>query len=98
MGLVRPYLGMNFAVFKSNESRCLLNSSCSAVEKFGNDLRLYFNSASGANYQLQSRTNLTQGTWNPVEGSIPGNGATVQATITNTFGQPQQFFQIHQLP
>jgi hypothetical protein len=69
-----------------------------AVAKVGEDLRLSFTSMSGTNYELQSRTNLDSGLWTSISGSLPGNGAIVQATATNAFGQPQQFYRIHQVP
>jgi hypothetical protein len=70
-----------------------------AAERTGNDLRLTFAVALlGKNYELQSRTNLTFGSWEILPGNIPGNGGTAQATVTSAFGVPQQFFRIHQLP
>ena len=69
-----------------------------AVDKMGDDLRLSFTSMAGTNYELQTRSNLTMGTWSSVPGSIPGNGSVAQTTVTNPFNQPQQFYRIHQLP
>jgi hypothetical protein len=70
-----------------------------AAERIGNDLRLTFTVALlDKNYEIQTRTNLTLGTWESLPGSIPGNGGTLQNTITNAFSTPQQFFRVHQLP
>ena len=69
-----------------------------AVEGIGNDLRLKFPSVLDRSYELQSRTNLDSGSWNPLTGSTPGNGGVAQTTVSNAFNQPQQFYRIHQLP
>ena len=69
-----------------------------AVNRLGNDLQLSFTSLVGRNYELQSRSDLSSATWTPLPGSIPGNGSIAQATVTNAFSQPQQFYQVHQLP
>jgi hypothetical protein len=69
-----------------------------AVERLGNDLRLSFTSLSGKNYELQGRSDLSPGLWSSLPGTIPGTGGIAQATVTNAFGLPQQFYRIHQLP
>jgi hypothetical protein len=70
-----------------------------AVDRIGDDLRLAFGVALlGENYEVQSRTNLSFGSWESLPASIPGNGSTAQVTVTNAFVAPQQFFRIHQLP
>ena len=48
--------------------------------------------------------NKSGGKWEIQDGAItgtqdiPGNGGIAQGTVTNAFAQPQQFYQIHQLP
>jgi hypothetical protein len=68
------------------------------VEKLGDDLRLSFTSMAGINYELQSRSNLIFGMWSLMPGSFPDNGSIAHTTVTNAFGQPQQFYRIFQLP
>ena len=84
--------GTDIGAFEAFELRI------TAVDRLGNDLRLSFTSLSGKTYELQSRSDSGSGTWNSLPGSIPGNGGIAQATVTNAFGQPQQFYRIHQLP
>lgn len=69
-----------------------------AASRSGNDLVLKFLSLQGKNYQIQTRTNLTFGSWTPVGASISGKDGVVEVMITNTFISPQQFYQIQQLP
>jgi hypothetical protein len=69
-----------------------------AAEKIGGDLRLSFTSLPGMKYELQSRSDSSSEVWSPLPGTIPGNGGIAQATVTNAFSQPQQFYQVHQLP
>jgi hypothetical protein len=69
------------------------------AERVDNDLRLTLTGVlPGNNYEVQARTNLTFGTWGSLPGSIPGNAGTLQTTITNAFGPPQQFYRVYQLP
>jgi hypothetical protein len=70
-----------------------------AAERIGDDFRLTFSVALlGKNYEIQTQTNLDPGAWASLPGSIPGNGASVQTTITNAFSQPHRFYRVHQLP
>ncbi len=68
------------------------------VQQMGSDLRLDFTSVLGRNYEVQGRSDLTSGTWSAVTGSVPGNGGTLQNTVTNALSQTQQFYRLHQLP
>ena len=43
-----------------------------------------FPTAAGVSYQLESRTNLFNGTWTPLPPTIAGNGDVIQVTNTNT--------------
>ena len=71
----------------------------SAVEKLGTSVRLSFTSQAGINYAIRSRTNLSSGTWATLAGTTnSGTGGTVQQTLTNALTQPQQFYQVKQLP
>lgn len=69
-----------------------------AIEPLGSDLRLSFTSIVGHNYEVQNRTDLIAGNWNPLPGTIAGNGGIAQLTITNAFPPPRQFYRVHQLP
>ena len=69
-----------------------------AVQKVGNDLRLTFSSLLGTNYEVQSRSDLTTGSWGSLAGSTPGNGGTANATVTNAFGPSRQFYRVHPVP
>ncbi len=69
-----------------------------AAKKSGNDLMLKFLTLVGKNYEVQTRTNLTSGTWTSISASIPGTDGVVEALITNAFMSSEQFYQIHQLP
>jgi hypothetical protein len=69
-----------------------------ALEPLGGDLRLSFTSIVGHDYEVQNRTDLISGNWNPIPGSIAGNGGVAQLTITNAFIPPRQFYRVHQLP
>ena len=62
----------------------------------GSQYVLTFQSVSGQAYQLQSRTNLTLGSWSSLGGSINGSGATVN--VTNTVTVPDSFFQLQIMP
>jgi sugar lactone lactonase YvrE len=70
-----------------------------AVEKLGTDLRLGFTSQAGTNYALQSRADLSSGSWATLPGTTnSGTGGTVQQTLTNALIQPRQFYRVQQLP
>lgn len=95
-----PSLGDNFKMLIQGTAIPALPAvMIIATERVGVDLRLSFTSVVGASYDLQTRTNLSSGTWVSVPGTLtPGNGTTVQVTLTNAFNQPQQFFRIHATP
>lgn len=68
-----------------------------SVEKIGNNLRLSLTSVSGQNYVLQSRGDLSSGTWTTLSDiSLSGTGGTIQQTLTNAFIQPKQFYRVQQ--
>ena len=68
-----------------------------AVEKLGNDLQLSFTSQSGTNYAVQSRADLSSGTWMTLPDTTNfGTGGIMQQTLTNAFSQPQQFYRVQQ--
>jgi hypothetical protein len=70
-----------------------------ATEAIGNDMRLSFNSVAGHNYEIQSRAELSSGTWATLPGGpISATGATAQVTLTNALGQPQQFYRVQMVP
>jgi sugar lactone lactonase YvrE len=70
-----------------------------AVEKISSDLRLSFTSQTGNSYAIQSRTNLSSGTWATLAGTTnSGTGSIVQQTLTNAFTVAQQFYRVQQLP
>jgi hypothetical protein len=70
-----------------------------AAERIGNDFRLSFSSVAGRNYALQSRADLSSGAWTNLPGApISGTGGTVQVSLPNALGQPQQFFRVQVVP
>jgi len=70
-----------------------------AVERFGNDLRLSYTSLAGTNYAVQSRADLSSGAWATLPGTTNfGTGSTLQQTLTNAFTAPQQFYRVQQSP
>jgi hypothetical protein len=69
-----------------------------AAQKTGNHLQLSFTSWLGTNYEVQSRSNLTTGSYAPLTGSTPGNGGIANTTVSNVFGQSQQFYRVHPVP
>ena len=66
-----------------------------AITKQGNNMQLSFASILGASYSLRGRTNLASGSWTSIPGSYTGNGTITQATLTNGFGAPTQFYSVH---
>jgi hypothetical protein len=70
-----------------------------ATERIGPDLRLSFTSIAGKNYAVQSRADLLSGGWTNLPGApISGTGGTVQVTLPNALGQPQQFYRVQVVP
>ncbi len=69
-----------------------------AVEKFGNDLRLSYTSLAGTNCAVQSRAGLSAGAWATLPGTTnSGTGSIRQKILTNAFTAPQQFCRIQQV-
>ncbi len=70
-----------------------------AVERFGNDLRLSYTSLAGMNCAVQSRADLSSGAWAMLPGTTNiGTGSTLQQTLTNAFTAPQQYYRVQQSP
>jgi hypothetical protein len=69
-----------------------------SVEKMNTDLVLGFASLSAVNYEVQTRTNLSLGSWISSPGIMPGSGSIIKKTLTNALTEPQQYYRIHQLP
>jgi hypothetical protein len=67
-----------------------------AVERFGNDLRLRFTSQAEISYQIQSSTNLSPESWSPLPGTVPGKAGITETTLTNAIILQQQFYRVHQ--
>jgi predicted outer membrane repeat protein len=84
--------GTDIGAFETFELRI------TAIEKVDEHLGIGFTSLPGKTYELQSRSDLNSPTWTPLPGSYPGNGAIAQITLTNSPGQPQQYYRVHQLP
>ena len=84
--------GTDVGAYETSELRI------TALDTFGNNLRLSFASVLGRNYEIHSRSNLTDGSWSSLPGSIPGNGGIAQNIVSNALGQSQQFYRVHQLP
>lgn len=68
------------------------------AQQTGNHLRLDFTSLLGTNYEVQSRSDMTTGSWGTLSGSTPGNGGIASTTISNAFDQSQQFYRVHPVP
>jgi hypothetical protein len=70
-----------------------------SVSISGNDLRLSFPTLSSRSYAIESRLDLAAGGWvSPPGMTNIGTGASLQITISNAFTQPQQFYQVKELP
>ncbi|MGA2139449.1 MAG: choice-of-anchor Q domain-containing protein [Verrucomicrobiia bacterium] len=69
-----------------------------AAQKTGNHFRLDFTTWLGTNYEVQSRSDMTIGSWASLPGSTSGNGGVASTTVSNAFGQSQQFYRIHPVP
>jgi hypothetical protein len=69
-----------------------------SVQRVGNSLQSDFTSWLGTNYEVQSRSDMTIGSWASLPGSISGNGGIASTTVSNAFGQSQQFYRIHPVP
>ncbi|HUJ72575.1 MAG TPA: choice-of-anchor Q domain-containing protein [Verrucomicrobiae bacterium] len=69
-----------------------------AAQRAGNHLRLDFTTWLGTNYEVQSRSDLTIGSWASLPGSTAGNGGIASTIVSNAFGQSQQFYRIHPVP
>jgi probable HAF family extracellular repeat protein len=67
-----------------------------SVARVGAVLQLSFTTQAGHMYNVLGTSDLVTGVWTPVETGIAGNGATIQVTIPNQFGQPRQFYRIQQ--
>ncbi len=65
-----------------------------SVAKSGSFLQINFASQAGRSYNVLSTSDLVSGPWTALQTGIAGNGATVQVTIPNAFGQPRRFFRI----
>jgi hypothetical protein len=62
--------------------------SMAAASMVNGQLVLTWTAISGAFYQLEYKTNLSDASWTPVGGLLPGNGATLSATNSlNAFSQ-----------
>lgn len=70
-----------------------------AVEQLGADLRLSFTSQFGSNYSIQSRADLSSGTWVTLPGTTnSGTGGILQQTLSNPFANPKQFYRVQEAP
>jgi len=84
--------GTDIGAYESPELRVM------AIDKLGDDLRLSFASVPGRNYELEARTNLVLGAWDPLPGNLSATGGVTAVTVTNALEQPGQLFRLHQLP
>ncbi|HPY29777.1 MAG TPA: hypothetical protein PLT00_06125 [Verrucomicrobiota bacterium] len=76
----------------------LAKPAITAIERMENDLHLTFTSELGGHYAVQSRSNLSAGSWMTLSRDISSDGALTRTTVTNAFSQPQQFYRIQQTP
>lgn len=84
--------GTDIGAYEASELRV------TAVQMTGADFQLSFTSWLGTNYEVQSRSDLTTGSWLPLAGSTPGNGGVASTTVSNAFSVPKQFYRIHPVP
>ena len=57
-----------------------------AVQRTGNNLAITFSTATGKQYFIEQRTNLTTGGWSALPGTVAGSGAPQSVTATNAIG------------
>jgi len=80
-------------------------SCCSSLPPVGYSSVTYSNtqvlvnwqSLPGVNYQVQTRTNLTLGTWETMGAPIPGTGAML-GTNDLISGGPMRFYRVEAVP
>ncbi|MBI5388537.1 MAG: hypothetical protein HZA90_28055, partial [Verrucomicrobia bacterium] len=63
----------------------------------GTTLTVSWPAIAGRTYRLVSRTNLTDGVWEPYGADLPAAGGSVSADI-NTASGPHRFFRVLALP
>jgi hypothetical protein len=84
--------GADIGAYEASELRI------TAAQKTGDCLRLDFTSWLGTNYEVQSRSDMAIGSWASLPGGTFGNGGVASATVSNVFGQSQQFYRVHPVP
>ena len=84
--------GADIGAYEASELRI------TAAQKTGNHFRLDFASWLGTNYEVQSRSDMTIGSWASLPGSTSGNGGVASTTVSSAFVQSQQFYRIHPVP
>jgi tRNA(Ser,Leu) C12 N-acetylase TAN1 len=73
-----------------------MGPSIQSVSADANSTTISWNSASGANYQVQYRTNLDQLDW-IVLTNVTGTGALISITDDHN-GDPQRFYRLALVP
>ena len=84
--------GTDVGAYEASELRIV------GIQTTGDHLQLDFTSWLGANYEVQSRSNMLAGSWEPLPGSTPGNGGVASTTVSNALDQPKRFYRIHPVP
>ncbi|MGZ4966940.1 MAG: hypothetical protein ACXV97_07180, partial [Chthoniobacterales bacterium] len=69
-----------------------------SVVKQGNGIQLSFPSVTGRIYQLESRADLINGSWQPLIDGIAGTGAAVQVVDAQGAGIGRRFYRLRVVP
>ncbi|MGZ4966574.1 MAG: M12 family metallopeptidase [Chthoniobacterales bacterium] len=69
-----------------------------SVVKQGNGIQLSFPSVTGRIYQLESRADLINGSWQPLIDGIAGTGASVQVVDAQGAGIGRRFYRLRVVP
>jgi len=64
------------------------------LKLIGADCLIDFVAVSGTQYDLQSTSNLSSGTWVPVISNIAGIDGTIETTDSNAVGRPTRYYRI----
>ena len=70
------------------------------VSRSGNNINVSWLSASNSNlvYQLQSKSSITNATWNDIGSSTNGTGSITTQTDTGAAANPMMFYRVKQIP
>jgi adhesin HecA-like repeat protein len=69
-----------------------------AISVAGTNVALRFTTVTNQAYVVESRDDLTAGSWATVTNNVPGNGGTVTVTNRGVASLPKRFYRVRQLP